>query len=711
MLKSNLLGRLVAVWLMCQAGLVLAFPATVARPTQIYQDRYLDAPVSGSLRAGDAVEVRRVQSGWVNIDTARGSGWVRAMYLKGQGASVSQAAQVDGGRTQGTHKVSTTGIRSIARASRHALIIGVGNYQADGVPSLKGVRHDMDSAVTIAKNMGVAEGNITFLRDQEATADGIRNAIARVARNTREGDRVFIYYSGHGTRWIDAAYDPNSCTEGLLAADGRALTNREISALLAPIAKKSEKLLVFYDACHSGGVANQPLKTRSLAPGTKLTPKFVSGVSPALCAKPTNMKTRSLSKELGRVGAVPANTVFVAASRPDEVSFDDASTGGLATVAWRDCLLGQAQDLDASGAVSVNEITVCAQKALDERLKDQPDILGQKITIGGNREFIPTFQVASAQPLSSAMAAASGQTSSDETKEAQERERQAAELARLAKEAKERERLAKEAQERERQAAELARLAEEAKERERLAKEAQERERQAAELARLAEEAKERERLAKDAQERERQAASDRGREQVAAIDSMEPSIPQAEVRAATPANLLRQIFDQRDGNRSLQIEVNKRVLEIKKDALQLSVTSPQNGFLYIALAGSDQKSLYLLFPNKLDANNAISANQRITLPRRQWRIVAGGPRGKDTVLILVTDSPRDLSGLTGQAAGPFTKPLLTPDGRSKLQTLITESGNADQKVCQVGGKKRNLIVQAQCSDSFAAALVEFEER
>jgi hypothetical protein len=657
MLKPNLLGRLVAVWLMCQAGLVLAFPATVARPTQIYQDRYLDAPVSGSLRAGDAVEVRRVQSGWVNIDTARGSGWVRAMYLKGQGASVSQAAQVDGGRTQGTHKVSTTGIRSIARASRHALIIGVGNYQADGIPSLKGVRHDVDSAVTIAKNMGVAEGNITFLRDQEATADGIRNAIARVARNTREGDRVFIYYSGHGTRWIDAAYDPNSCTEGLLAADGQALTNREISALLAPIAKKSEKLLVFYDACHSGGVANQPLKTRSLAPGTKLTPKFVSGVSPALCAQPTNMKTRSLSKELGRVGAVPANTVFVAASRPDEVSFDDASTGGLATVAWRDCLSGQAQDLDASGAVSVSEVTVCAQKALDERLKDQPDILGQKITIGGNREFIPTFQVVSAQPLSSAMAAASGQASSDKAKEAQERERQVAEL------------------------------------------------------ARLAEEAKERERLAKEAQERERQAASDRGREQVAAIDSMEPSIPQAEVRVAMPANLLRQIFDQRDGNRSLQIEVNKRVLEIKKDALQLSVTSPQSGFLYIALAGSDQKSLYLLFPNKLDANNAISANQRITLPRRQWRIVAGGPRGKDTVLILVTDSPRDLSGLTGQAVGPFTKPLLTPNGRSKLQTLIIESGNADQKVCQVGGRKRNLIVQAKCSDSFAAALVEFEER
>ena len=658
MFKASVLTRLVAVWLAWQAGLALAFPATAARPTPVHQDRYLDSPVIGSLSAGDPVEVQRVQAGWVKVEAAKGSGWVRAMYLKGRGASVSQAAQLDGGRTQGSHAVSTTGIRSIARSSRHALIIGVGEYTADGVPSLKGVRHDVDSAVTIAKNMGVAEGNITFLRDADATAVGIRNAITDIARRTREGDRVFIYYSGHGTRWVDTAFDPTSCTEGLLASDGQVLTNREISGLLTPIAQKTEKLFVFYDACHSGGVANQPLKTRSLGGGSKLTPKFVSGVSPALCAKPTNMKTRSLSKELGRVGAVPANTVFVAASRPDEVSFDDASTGGLATVAWRDCLLGQAQDLDASGAVSVNEITVCAQIALDKRLKDQPDILGQKITVGGNREFIPTFQVASSQTLPSTIAAASGDESDDKVTESSGAK-----------------------------------------------------ERREAEQARQAKEAEERERLAAEAQERERQAASNSSRAEVAVIDSMEPSVPQTQVRAATPVDLLKQIYDQRDGSRRLLIEVNKRILKIKQDALQLSVTSPKKGFLYVALAGSDQKSLYLLFPNELDTNNAISANQRITLPRRQWRIVAGGPRGKDTVLVLVTDSPRDLSDLTGQAAGPFTKPLLTPDGRSKLQTLITESGNADQKVCQVGGKKRNLIVQAQCSDSFAAAIVEFEER
>ena len=658
MFKASVLTRLVAVWLAWQAGLALAFPATAARPTPVHQDRYLDSPVIGSLSAGDPVEVQRVQAGWVKVEAAKGSGWVRAMYLKGRGASVSQAAQLDGGRTQGSHAVSTTGIRSIARSSRHALIIGVGEYTADGVPSLKGVRHDVDSAVTIAKNMGVAEGNITFLRDADATAVGIRNAITDIARRTREGDRVFIYYSGHGTRWVDTAFDPTSCTEGLLASDGQVLTNREISGLLTPIAQKTEKLFVFYDACHSGGVANQPLKTRSLGGGSKLTPKFVSGVSPALCAKPTNMKTRSLSKELGRVGAVPANTVFVAASRPDEVSFDDASTGGLATVAWRDCLLGQAQDLDASGAVSVNEITVCAQIALDKRLKDQPDILGQKITVGGNREFIPTFQVASSQTLPSTIAAASGDESDDKVTESSGAK-----------------------------------------------------ERREAEQARQAKEAEERERLAAEAQERERQAASNSSRAEVAVIDSMEPSVPQTQVRVATPVDLLKQIYDQRDGNRRLLIEVNKRILKIKQDALQLSVTSPKKGYLYVALAGSDQKSLYLLFPNELDTNNAISANQRITLPRRQWRIVAGGPRGKDTVLVLVTDSPRDLSDLTGQAAGPFTKPLLTPDGRSKLQTLITESGNADQKVCQVGGKKRNLIVQAQCSDSFAAAIVEFEER
>ena len=857
-------------------GLLLmgyAHAASIARPTDLREDRYLDAAVVARLKAGAQVDILAFEGGWVKVRTKQNNGWVRAMFLKGDGARKAQVAALESGRSNKLQAVSTTGIRSIARASRHALIIGVGEYSRPGISSLKGVKHDIKSAAQIARTMGVAPENITYLRDTDATAQNIRLAFRSMEKRMRQGDRAFVYYSGHGTRWIDTSFDSNACTEGLLATDGQALTNREISRLLMPISRKAEKLMVFYDACHSGGLANQPLRTRSLTTsGGQLTPKFSGEVSPERCATPSNMKTRSLSGELGRMGAVPSNTVFIAASRPDEVSFDDPRSGGLATVAWRDCLLGKAADLDGSGAITVDETTQCAQIGLDERLQGQPDILGQKMTIGGNRQFVigaPGASASEAQLAEQRLAAARAQEEQEREREKQEREKekerqrvaaqQAVELARaeaLAQE-KERERVAAEqaaaqalararleaeqaaAAAKAKAEAERLRLAAEAlaqeKERERVAAEqaaaqalaaaeaqaqaekdrlaaqalaqAQERQRvaaqQALEMAKAQEEAKEKaeqERLeaamqaqaeararleaeqaaaaakAKAEAERARLAAEalaqEKERERVAAervaaqaekqrlvaqalakeqqaqqqeqerleaalqattqgtaappptnsnvttlasVDdgaiSMQPALPLPATTQAKPAALLVEMFQQRDATRVLSVEANQKILKIDKDPLELTITSPTDGYLYVALAGSDQESLYLLFPNQIDANNQIKANVPVKLPRRSWRIVAGGPKGTDTVLVIVTDSPRDLSQLDGEDAGPFVMPLQTREGRSQLQALIGASGNADQQVCQTGGKTRNLKVQIVCSDAYAAKLIEFEER
>ena len=812
-------------------GLLLmgsAHAASIARPTDLREDRYLDAAVVARLKAGAQVDILAFEGGWVKVRTKQNNGWVRAMFLKGDGARKAQVAALESGRSNKLQAVSTTGIRSIARASRHALIIGVGEYSRPGISSLKGVKHDIKSAAQIARTMGVAPENITYLRDTDATAQNIRLAFRSMEKRMRQGDRAFVYYSGHGTRWIDTSFDSNACTEGLLATDGQALTNREISRLLMPISRKAEKLMVFYDACHSGGLANQPLRTRSLATsGGQLMPKFAGEVSPERCATPSNMKTRSLSGELGRMGAVPSNTVFIAASRPDEVSFDDPRSGGLATVAWRDCLLGKAADLDGSGAITVDETTQCAQIGLDERLQGQPDILGQKMTIGGNRQFVigaPGTSASEAQLAEQRLAAARAQEEQEREREKQEREKekerqrvaaqQAVELARaeaLAQE-KERERVAAEqaaaqalaaaeaqaqaekdrlvaqalaqAQERQRvaaqQALELAKAKEEAKEKaeqERLeaAMQAQaeararlEAEQAAAaakakaeaERARLAAEAlaqeKERERVAAERvaaqaekqrlvaqalakeqqaqqqaqqQEQERLEAALQATTQgtaappptnsnvttLASVDdgaiSMQPALPLPATTQAKPAALLVEMFQQRDATRVLSVEANQKILKIDKDPLELTIKSPTDGYLYVALAGSDQESLYLLFPNQIDANNQIKANVPVKLPRRSWRIVAGGPEGTDTVLVIVTDSPRDLSQLDGEDAGPFVMPLQTREGRSQLQALIGASGNADQQVCQTGGKTRNLEVQIVCSDAYAAKLIEFEER
>lgn len=642
-LRTSLSVFLAACLFVCSAQAELL---TVVRPTDLKSDRYLDAPTLKMLQTGESVESLKSEAGWVQIKSAGQQGWVRAMALKGFSAStVAAVAQVETGRSGRNNSMSTTGVRSIPRASRHALIIGIGQYSASGIMTLKGVSRDMESAKSIAQSMSIPEENISYLRDQQATADQIRKAVQDLNERVRNGDRVFVYYSGHGTRWMDPS-NPDQCTEGLLSSDGQALSNVEVSSLLSPIAAKTDKLFVFYDACHSGGIAGQPLRTRSvnISGGQTLTPKFSASISPEACAKPSNLKTRSLSTELSQKGAFPENVVSIAASRPDEVSFDDARTGGLATVAWRDCMQGKAKDLDGNGVLNVEEITSCAQNTLNQTLTQFPDILGQHMTIGGNKAFIPSYQVVSASNVAP--------TQPDTVPTQQVTPPVAAPDPTPAPPSP-----------------------------------------------------------TLPSPVSATQVATAMTQPTPSPVINAAPELPAPSTQKVKPADLLGQIHAQRDAKRRLQVSANPKVMRILQDPLQLSIQSPESGYIYIALAGSDQKSLYLLFPNGVDGNNYVRAHETVQLPRAGWRITAAGPQGVDTVLVMVTDSPRDLSQLQGEKAGPFVKTLLTPEGNSQLQVLLGLSGNGGEKVCQQGGKKRNLEVSVQCSDSFASELIQIQER
>jgi hypothetical protein len=290
---------------------------------------------------------------------------------------------------------TTTAVQ--ARASRHALIIAVGEYQNPAIPTLQGIGYDVESATQMALAMQVPQENIRVLRDLDATAAGIEREIAALDARTRSGDRVFFYFSGHGSRWSEPAASgasgaqANMCVEALLPTDGTPLTNGHLAGLLKPIADKTDKLFVFYDACHSGGIAGQPLAlSRSMAGGSSgLKAKFSPAGAPDQCSRPTNIKTRAFAPEVLRQGALPENIVQISSSRPDEVSFDDDDGGGIATQAWRDCMLGDSRDLDGSGQVSVAELAACAQGRIDHRFANSTQFKPQHITLGGNQKFVP----------------------------------------------------------------------------------------------------------------------------------------------------------------------------------------------------------------------------------------------------------------------------------------------------------------------------------
>jgi len=143
---------------------------TVVRLAELKADRFLDSPTLQTLQAGQVVESLRSEAGWVQVKVAGQAGWMRAMNVKGAStAMVANVATIESGRSGKNNSMSTTGIRSIPKASRHALIIGIGEYSSQGITSLKGVKNDMQSAQLIAQTMSIPDENIRYLRDEQAT--------------------------------------------------------------------------------------------------------------------------------------------------------------------------------------------------------------------------------------------------------------------------------------------------------------------------------------------------------------------------------------------------------------------------------------------------------------------------------------------------------------------------------------------------------------
>ena len=178
--------------------------------------------------------------------------------------------------------------------------------------------------------------------------------------------------------------------------------------------------------------------------------------------------------------------------------------------------------------------------------------------------------------------------------------------------------------------------------------------------------------------------------------------LPAPETTKPTPSEpifaslaTLKDIEQQRNPRRVVDVKLSKPVMKIGKDSLDLSIKSSHDGFIYMILLGSDAKSFYVVYPNGLDKNNAIKAGQTIRIPKPDWEVKAAGPVGTNNLLVMVSDSPRKLDTLTmaePTAAEPFTYALNDIGGRAALISFLTSAGTDGR------------------SESFGAKLVAIKE-
>jgi hypothetical protein len=504
--------------------------------------------------------------------------------------------------------------QAFAAEGRHALIIGIGQYSdASNTTTLEGIPMDMVNARRIAKEMGISNESIVELRDDRATKANIQSEFKKLAQKVKAGDRVFIYHSGHGTRYEKG----NICLEGLQTyTTGKftyddILSEAEIAAYTKPISEKADKVLMIVDTCFSGGVINS--STRSLGTALNIRPKFNTNNIEQCPNVGINQPTpRSVLGELKRLGVNEENFVQIAAANNKEVSWDDKALGGLATHTLTQCLMGEAADLNKSGAISLDEIRACAQVKLNALMKphEKLGMLPSNIQIKGNRNLIPVavqkppaevaslVQVVQTPPPPPAITAP-------------------VVVAEITKPPPATQPVIAPPQ------------------------------------------------------------VQPEPVKPVQAPPKPPAATPPAELTLASLATL-KDIEQQRNPKRQLDVKLTKSALRIGKDNLDLTVKSSHDGYVYMVLLGSDAKSFYVLYPNGLDKENRIKAGKAMQLPKPDWQIKAAGPVGTNNILVMVSDTPRKLDKLVmaePTAAEPFTYALNDIGGRSALINFLTGSG------------------------------------
>ncbi|MBX2835230.1 MAG: caspase family protein [Gammaproteobacteria bacterium] len=215
-----------------------------------------------------------------------------------------------------------------ALAAKHALLIGVSDYQDERIDDLEGPRNDVTALEEVLTNKWAFDKDrITTLLDEDATESNILSAIDELYRASAPGDDLLIYYSGHGTSAQDStlgaklhlpdgsgalvSYDFDPEVHIARLEQDKPLTAEEDGLIVGRFELKprfeklnqDRQLLVIFDACFSGNAVREasgryvPTNKRLLS-FTEIS-DWLSGIVKADDANNTAEPSESLQLESG----------------------------------------------------------------------------------------------------------------------------------------------------------------------------------------------------------------------------------------------------------------------------------------------------------------------------------------------------------------------------------------------------------------------------
>ena len=159
---------------------------------------------------------------------------------------------------------------------RHALVIGIDTYPGFGPETqLAGaVRDARTMAEVLIGRHGFAPDDVHRCLANQATRQGILDALANLKSRARSDDQVLLYFSGHGSQMTDREGDEgDGLDETLVPVDSgrdddenRDITDDEINHWAAGVLEITPHVTMIFDCCHAATLQRPLWRVRSVPP-------------------------------------------------------------------------------------------------------------------------------------------------------------------------------------------------------------------------------------------------------------------------------------------------------------------------------------------------------------------------------------------------------------------------------------------------------------
>ena len=268
-----------------------------------------------------------------------------------------------------------------AQAANRALLIGVGDYASSEVNDLPGIDLDIGMARELAMLMGFKRDEIAVLQDAKATYHNIYQQFQTWLQDgVGPDDRLFIYYSGHGTYQPDRNGDETDHRDEVLMphdssrARGNGgshlvnvITDDELHQWLTAL--PTPNITVMVDACHSGTVTRSAMAPSERFGIDEWTAKFYDwGWREADWAQAKSETDKPKSQDMPARSVGISDVLTLSAAQDSQTSIA-TRRGSLYTLVVRDILRRAAS---AGTPLTPVELTEKATEAIRRELQRSP---------------------------------------------------------------------------------------------------------------------------------------------------------------------------------------------------------------------------------------------------------------------------------------------------------------------------------------------------